>query len=78
MEREQFVAIMPYIISSLVGMIAEKKGISENEAIIRLYESKLYSALEREETKVWHYSTEMLYSLFEGEEKTGSVSYPDV
>ncbi len=78
MEREQFVAIMPYIISSLVGMIAEKKRISENEAIIRLYESKLYSALEREETKVWHYSTEMLYSLFEGEEKTGSVSYPDV
>lgn len=78
MEREQFIAIMPYIISSLVGMIAKKKGIPENEAIIRLYESKLYSALEREETKVWHYSTEMLYSLFEGEEKTGSVSYPDV
>lgn len=78
MEREQFIAIMPYIISSLVGMIAEKKCISENEAIIRLYESKLYSALEREETKVWHYSTEMLYSLFENEEKTGSVSYPDV
>ena len=39
---------------------------------------KLYAALEQEETKVWQYSTEMLYSLFEQEEQTGSICYPDV
>lgn len=78
MEQEQFIAIIPYITADLVGMIADKKGISETEAVTKLYESNLYSDLEREETKVWQYSTEMLYSLFEGELKTGSVRYPDV
>lgn len=78
MEREQFIAMMPYITADLVGMIADKKGISESEAITKLYASGLYSDLEKEETKVWQYSTEMLYSLFENEEQTGTVHYPDV
>jgi len=34
-----------------------------------LYSSKLYATLEKEETKAWQYSTQMLYSLFEQEEK---------
>ena len=78
MGQEQFIAMMPYIIADLVGMITEKKGITESEAISRLYESNLYADLECEDTKVWHYSTEMLYSLFTEEEQTGSVRYPDV
>ena len=78
MGQEQFIAMMPYITADLVGMIADKKGISEDEAIARLYASKLYSDLEHEDTKVWQYSTEMLYSLFENEEQTGSIRYPDV
>ena len=52
--------------------------ISENDAITKLYNSKLYAILEQEETKVWQYSTEMLYSLFEQEEETGKVEFPDV
>ena len=31
MGQEQFAAIMPYISADLVGMIAKKKNISENE-----------------------------------------------
>ena len=38
----------------------------------------LYQALEKEETKVWQYSTHMLYSLFEQEEKNGDIQFPDV
>ena len=52
--------------------------LSENDAITKLYNSKLYAILEQEETKVWQYSTEMLYSLFEQEEETGKVEFPDV
>lgn len=73
MTQEQFAAIMPYISADLVGMIAKKKNISENDAI-----TKLYAILEQEETKVWQYSTEMLYSLFEQEEEPGKVEFPDV
>ncbi len=78
MEQEQFVALMPYISEDLVSMIAEKQKLSEFEAVIALYNSKLYALLEQEETKLWHYSTPMLYSLFEQEQQTGAITFPDV
>lgn len=78
MGQEQFVAIMPYISSDLVSLIAEKQNISEEAAIKKLYTSKLYAILEKEETKIWQYSTPMLYSLLEQEEKTGDIQFPDV
>lgn len=78
MGQEQFAAMMPYISADLVAMIANKQKITNEEAITKLYSSKLYEALENEETKVWQYSTQMLYSLFEQEEKTGTIQFPDV
>lgn len=78
MGQEQFVAMMPYISTDLVAMIAEKQHITEEEAIKKLYSSKLYAVLEKEETKVWQYSTQMLYSLLEQEGKTGNIQFPDV
>lgn len=78
MGQEQFAAIMPYISADLVDMISKKQGISEEDALSKLYSSKLYATLETEETKVWQYSTNMLYSLLLQEEKTGSISFPDV
>ena len=78
MGQEQFAAMMPYISADLVALITTKQNISNEEAITKLYASKLYEALENEETKVWQYSTQMLYSLFEQEEKTGTIQFPDV
>ena len=78
MGQEQFNAIMPVISADIVKMIAEKRSVSEKEAIKLLYTSKLYAALEKEETKVWQYSTPMLYSLLEQEWNNGTIRYPDV
>lgn len=78
MKADEFAVLLPHISSDLVRVIVEKRGISEQEAILKLYTSKLYAMLEREETKVWHYSTPMLYSLLEQEEKTGDIEFPDV
>mgnify|MGYP001074758471 CR=1 FL=1 len=78
MVKEQFAAIMPYICADLVSMIGDKQDISSKNAISKLYSSRIYELLENEDTKVWQYSTEMLYSLFELEEKTGAVQFPDV
>lgn len=78
MNPSQFAAIMPYISADLVGMIAEKENISENAAITKSYNSELYAILEQEDTKVWHYSTHMLYSLLKQEETTGKIEFPDV
>lgn len=78
MSKEQFAAMMPYITDDLAAMIAKKQGLSELDAISKLYASKLYAMLEREETKLWQYSTDMLYSLFAQEQQTGSIDFPDV
>jgi len=78
MGQEQFHSMMPVISADIVGMIAAKRGVTENEAIRLLYASKLYEALEQEENKLWQYSTSMLYSLLEQEWKTGMIQYPDV
>ncbi len=78
MNSEQFVAIMPSIVADLVKTISERQHISESESINRLYRSRLYADLEDEGTKVWHYGTEMLYSLFEEGEENGTIDYPDV
>ncbi len=78
MGQEQFAAIMPTISADLIAMITDKQNISEEEAIKQLYASKLYAALEQEETKVWQYSTSMLYALYEQEKRTGAIIFPDV
>ena len=76
MGQEQFAAIMPYISADLVGMIVKKKNMSEPDAITKLYNSKLYAALEQEDTKVWQYSTDMLYSLLSRKKEQGKSNFP--
>jgi len=76
--QDQFNAIMPVISADIVKMICEKRCVSEKEAIKLLYTSQLYAALEQEETKVWQYSTLMLYALLEQEWNSGTIRYPDV
>lgn len=78
MGQEQFTALMPYISSDLINIISEKKGITEVEAMKKLYSSNFYEMLENEETKLWQYSTQMLYYIFEQQEKREDFEYPDV
>ncbi len=78
MEKEQFNALMPYIIEDLAAMISRKEKIAECDAVGRLYESQLYALLEQEDTKLWQYSTDMLYSLFVQEQNEGVLTFPDV
>ncbi len=78
MSKEQFKAMIPYICADLAALIGERQNISDETAIKKLYASKLYAVLENEETKVWQYSTQMLFSLFEQEEITGEIKFPDV
>lgn len=78
MSKEQFEALIPYISADLIKLIADKENISHDDTILRLYSSKLYELLEDEETKVWQYSSNMLYTLLKQEEETGTIVFPDV
>ena len=77
MDKDKFEALFPLIISSLFQKIVEKKGFSEDEAFTSLYNSHLYNVLNDEETKVWHYSIEKLFMLFEEEMLTGKLELPE-
>ena len=78
MNGEQYKALFKLICADLVRMIMVKRNITEDDAATMLYSSKLYTILEQEETKMWYYSTDMLYSLFEHEQKNEQLIFPDI
>ena len=77
MDKARFEALLPLIVTALLKKIIEQKKISEDEAFSALYGSGLYMALDDEETKVWHYSVEKLFQLFDEEMSTGSLELPE-
>lgn len=78
MGKEQFDALLPIISADLVKEIIAKRCLKESNAIRLLYGSKLYESLEQEDTKLWQYSTPMLYALLEQELAGHSITYPEV
>ena len=77
MNERSYETLLYGITANVVAKIMELNGWSENEAMERFTMSKLYSYLEREETKVWQYSSLMLAELF-NEERTGRLLLPEV
>ena len=77
METNQFELVLQTISTGLVEKIITETGLEEDTAMERLYSSALYSALEKEETKVWHYSVPKLYELWSNEMKTGQLILPE-
>ena len=76
LDKAKFEALLPLIVTVLIKKIVERKKISEDEAFSQLYGSRLYFALDDEKTKVWHYSTDKLFQLFEGEMAAGELELP--
>jgi hypothetical protein len=77
MDKNKFDALLPLIVAALMQKIIEYKKISQDEAFTRLYNSTLYLFLENEQTKVWHYSAEKLFRLFDEELNTGKLELPE-
>jgi len=77
LSKAQFEALLPLIVTALVHKIIERKQMSQDEALSCLYNSELYSILDDEKEKVWHYSVEKLFSLLEDEMTTGKFELPE-
>lgn len=77
MDTNQFNLVLQTISAGLTEKIITETGLDEDTAMEKLYSSELYSALEKEETKVWHYSVPKLYELWERETKTGQLALPE-
>jgi hypothetical protein len=77
MDKNKFEALLPLIVAALVQKVIEQKKISQDEAFSLVYNSSLYFFLENEQTKVWYYSAEKLFRLFDEEFNTGKLELPE-
>lgn len=77
MDAKKYETILPIITAELTNYIMQADSLDEDEAINRLYNTKLYELLEDEATKVWQYSTQMLLELYK-REKEGQLILPEV
>lgn len=77
MEQKKFEAMLVLIVPKIIGLIIENHGIDEVSASKKFYESKVYSILEEEDTKLWHLSPLTLFNMYDEEVKTGSITFPE-
>ena len=77
MDERSYETLLYSITTSVVNRIMEMNNWSEDEALERFTSSKLYTYLEKEETKVWQYSSLMLAELF-NDERSGRLVLPQV
>ena len=78
MNEEKFSALLSLaIVPQVVDIIVREEHMSDVEAINVFYQSETYALLEKEETKVWHYSATMIAQLFE-DERSGNLVLPEV
>ena len=74
MSEGKFTCMMFTIVQTLCDSIKNYFNISYEDAMNLLYHSKLYKALEKEETKMWYYSNYDLFRMFLEEKETGKYT----
>lgn len=77
MNERSYETLLYSITVSVVERLMNINNWSEDETLERFTSSKLYTYLEKEETKVWQYSSLMLAELF-NEERSGRLVLPEV
>ncbi len=77
MDNKKFEAMLILIVPAVIKLITENYSCDEITASNNFYESKVYAALEDEETKLWHLSPLALFDMFDEEQKTGKFTYPE-
>ncbi len=78
MNEEKFSALLSLaIVPQVVDIIVREVHLSDIEAINVFYQSETYALLEKEETKVWHYSPLAIYHIWKNERETGEIELPE-
>ena len=77
MADKKFEAILTLLVPQVVNLICENNRLDEMAASREFYESKVYSLLEQEDTKLWHFSPLTLFNMFDEERETGDFQMPE-
>ena len=65
MADKKFEAILTLLVPQVVQLICENYSVDEMAASREFYESKVYSLLEQEDTKLWHFSPLTLFNMYD-------------
>ena len=77
MADKKFEAILTLLVPQIVQLICENYLMGEVTPCKEFYESKVYSLLEQEDTKLWHFSPLTLFNMYDEEKKTGNFEIPE-
>lgn len=77
MTNSQLSSLLVILVPQVIKEIVENDHISEEQAIDKFYNSIIYSKLAKDETKLWHLSPKALYTLYNQEQTTGIILYPE-
>ena len=77
MEQKKFEAMLVLIVPRVIGLIVENNRLDEVSATRAFYESRVYSLLEEEDTKLWQLSPLTLFNMYDEERKTGNITFPE-
>ena len=77
MEQKKFEAMLVLIVPKIIALVVQNYGIDEVTASRKFYESKVYSLLEEEDTKLWHLSPLTLFHMYDEEVNTGNITFPE-
>jgi len=77
MEQKRFEALLILLVPQVIQLITEHYSYDEMTASKEFYRSEVYSILEQEDTKLWHFSPLTLFHMFDEEKKTGAFVIPE-
>ena len=77
MDKKKFESMLILIVPAVVKLIVENYTLDEIAAADMFYNSVVYEKLEQEETKLWHLSPLTIFNMFDEEQKTGKIIYPE-
>lgn len=70
-------SVIAMITPGIINLLIENRALSLEEAAHVLYNSRLYTMLEDEKTKLWRLGYPMLYDLLAEELDTGEINFPE-
>ena len=77
MADKKFEATLTLLVPQVINLICENYPLDEMAASREFYESKVYSLLEQEDTKLWHCSPLTLFNMLDEEKATGDFRMPE-
>lgn len=78
MTDAQLSSLLAVLLPQVVALVVTHHGLDEKSATRAFFASRLYAELSDESRKLWHYSPEQLFSMYDEEVKTGGITYPEV